>query len=124
MGLIRLIGRAGRQLLRPIGPISRIGLISPIFCFLPLKAASPDGKIHISYWEKWSGAEQLAMQEVVDEFNHSQDRITIDFLSVGQVEEKTLLATAGGDPPDPASFRKDTGAPDVEKWQAACATIV
>ena len=40
------------------------------------------------------------MQEVVDEFNHSQDRIVVDFLSVGQVEQKTLLATAGGDPPD------------------------
>ncbi len=64
-------------------------------------AATPgDGRIHISYWEKWSGVEQLAMQEVVDEFNHSQNRITVDFLSVGQVEQKTLLATAGGDPPD------------------------
>jgi ABC-type glycerol-3-phosphate transport system substrate-binding protein len=40
------------------------------------------------------------MQEVVDEFNHSQNRITVDFLSVGQIEQKTLLATAGGDPPD------------------------
>jgi ABC-type glycerol-3-phosphate transport system substrate-binding protein len=40
------------------------------------------------------------MQEVVDEFNHSQNRIFVDFLSVGQIEQKTLLATAGGDPPD------------------------
>jgi len=62
--------------------------------------ASADGKIHISYWEKWSGEEQLAMQETVDDFNHSQDRIEVDFLSVGQIEQKTLLATAGGDPPD------------------------
>ena len=44
------------------------------------------------------------MQEVVDEFNHSQNRITIDFLSVGQIEQKTLLATAGGDPPDLAGI--------------------
>ncbi len=27
-------------------------------------------------------------------------RIVVDFLSVGQIEQKTLLATAGGDPPD------------------------
>jgi ABC-type glycerol-3-phosphate transport system substrate-binding protein len=40
------------------------------------------------------------MREVVDAFNRSQDRIVVDFLSVGQIEEKTLLATAGGDPPD------------------------
>jgi len=44
------------------------------------------------------------MQEVVDEFNHSQNRITVDFLSVGQIEQKTLLATAGGDPPDLAGL--------------------
>jgi multiple sugar transport system substrate-binding protein len=60
----------------------------------------PDGKIHLSYWEKWSGAEENAMQRVVDQFNHSQDHIVVDFLSVGQVPEKTLLAIAGGDPPD------------------------
>jgi multiple sugar transport system substrate-binding protein len=71
-------------------------------CGLPLASPRrpPDNKIHLSYWEKWSGAEQLAMQEVVDEFNHSQNRIQIDFLSVGMIEQKTLLATAGGDPPD------------------------
>jgi len=63
-------------------------------------AAPPDGKIHLTYWEKWNGAEELAMQEVVDEFNHAQNRIVVDFLSVGQIEEKTLLATAGGEPPD------------------------
>jgi multiple sugar transport system substrate-binding protein len=101
MGLIGLIRQAQRRLSRPIGPISLISLISPILCLLPTAhAAPPDGKIHLSYWEKWSGAEQLAMQEVVDEFNHSQNRIVIDFLSVGMIEEKTLLATAGGDPPD------------------------
>lgn len=63
-------------------------------------ASPPDGKIHVSYWEKWSGAEENAMQQVVDQFNHSQDRIVVDFLSVGAIEQKTLLATAGGDPPD------------------------
>jgi multiple sugar transport system substrate-binding protein len=63
-------------------------------------ANPPDGKIHLSYWEKWTGAEENAMQQVVDQFNHSQDRIVVDFLSVGQVEQKTILATAGGDPPD------------------------
>ena len=88
-------------------------LLTSSFFLLPLAAhaASPDGKIHISYWEKWSGAEQLAMQEVVDEFNHSQDRIVVDFLSVGMIEQKTLLATAGGDPPDLAGiYLQDTSA--------------
>ncbi len=88
---------------RPVGAAFSLLLIAA-FSLLPsaASAAPPDNKIHISYWEKWSGAEQLAMQEVVDEFNHSQDRITVDFLSVGQIEQKTLLATAGGDPPDVA----------------------
>jgi multiple sugar transport system substrate-binding protein len=63
-------------------------------------ASPPDGKIHLSYWEKWSGAEEYAMQQVVHQFNRSQDRIVVDFLSVGDVQQKTLLATAGGDPPD------------------------
>ncbi|MCE0523620.1 MAG: ABC transporter substrate-binding protein [Methylacidiphilales bacterium] len=60
----------------------------------------PDGKIHVTYWEKWSGQEEYAMQQVVDQFNHSQDRIVVDFLSLGDVQEKTLLSTAAGNPPD------------------------
>lgn len=64
------------------------------------KAARPDGRIHVTYWEKWTGAEETAIQQAVDAFNRSQDRIYVDELSVAQVDRKTLLATAGGDPPD------------------------
>jgi ABC-type glycerol-3-phosphate transport system substrate-binding protein len=67
-------------------------------------ASPPDGKIHLAYWEKWSGAEEYAMQQVVHQFNRSQDRIVVDFLSVGDVHQKTLLAIAGGDPPDIAGI--------------------
>ena len=67
-------------------------------------ANPPDGQIHLSYWEKWSGAEENAMQQVVDQFNRSQDRIVVDFLSVGDIGQKTIMATAGGDPPDIAGL--------------------
>jgi ABC-type glycerol-3-phosphate transport system substrate-binding protein len=71
-----------------------------LVALFPLRAVPSDDKIHITYWEKWSGAEEIAMEEVIDEFNRSQNRIVVDFLSVGQIEEKTLLSTAGGNPPD------------------------
>jgi multiple sugar transport system substrate-binding protein len=61
-----------------------------------------DEKVHIVYWEKWSGAEAAAMQTTVDAFNASQDRIVVEFLSVAGIDRKTILATAGGDPPDVA----------------------
>lgn len=63
-----------------------------------------DGKIHITYWEKWTGAEGEAMQKVVDAFNRSQDRIVVDYLSVSNVDRKTVVAAAGGDPPDVAGL--------------------
>ena len=59
-----------------------------------------DGKIHVTYWEKWVSFEGVAMQQVVDAFNRSQDRIVVDYYPVSQVDQKTLVATAGGDPPD------------------------
>lgn len=59
-----------------------------------------DGKVHVVYWEKWTGAEASAMAETVDAFNASQDRIFVEFLSVSGIERKAILATAGGDPPD------------------------
>ncbi len=63
-----------------------------------------DGKIHITYWEKWTGAEASAMQAVVDQFNQSQDRVVVEFLSTSNVDRKTMVATAGGDPPDVAGL--------------------
>ena len=58
------------------------------------------GKVVIKYWEKWTGFEAEAMRGIVDDFNASQDRIFVDFISVSQIDRKLMLATAGGVPPD------------------------
>jgi ABC-type glycerol-3-phosphate transport system substrate-binding protein len=63
-----------------------------------------EGRRTIEYWEKWTGAEYDAMQKVVDEFNRSQDRIYVRMLSVSSIEQKLMLATAGGNPPDVAGI--------------------
>ena len=63
-----------------------------------------DGKIHVTYWEKWTGIEFEAIKAVVDDFNASQDRIHVDLLSVSGIHNKTLMATAAGVPPDVAGL--------------------
>ena len=63
---------------------------------------TPDGRVIVRYWEKWTGFEAEAMRAVVDDFNASQDRIFVKFLSVSGVDQKLLLSTAGGNPPDVA----------------------
>lgn len=64
----------------------------------------PPGPVHIAYWEKWTGFEGDAMQAVVDAFNKKQNRIHVDLLTVSNIENKTLLAVAGGSPPDVAGL--------------------
>lgn len=59
-----------------------------------------DRRIHISYWEKWTGFEADAMKTIVDDFNASQDRIYVDYMSISGIDRKLLTATAGGNPPD------------------------
>src|SRR5437868_3720966 len=44
------------------------------------------------------------MRKVVDTYNARQNRIRVDMLSVSQVDQKMLLATAGGNPPDVAGL--------------------
>lgn len=61
-------------------------------------------RVVVTYWEKWTGFEADAMRDVVDKFNRSQDRIFVDFLTVSGIQNKTLLATAGGIPPDVAGL--------------------
>jgi ABC-type glycerol-3-phosphate transport system substrate-binding protein len=66
---------------------------------------SPDGRIHVTYWDKWiSGYEGTAIETAVAAFNHSQDRIVVDYFITSQIDRKTIIATAGGDPPDVAGL--------------------
>jgi len=62
------------------------------------------GRVRVTYWEKWTDFEYDAMKAVVDEFNRSQNRIHVDLLSISDVGNKTLLAIAGGNPPDIAGL--------------------
>lgn len=66
----------------------------------PAPPPGAEGRIVIEYWEKWSGFEGEAMQAVVDDFNASQDRIFVNKTNVSGLDQKLLLATAGGNPPD------------------------
>ncbi|MCB2156840.1 ABC transporter substrate-binding protein [bacterium] len=63
-----------------------------------------DGRVIVEYWEKWEDFEKDAMRAVVDKYNASQDKVFVKFLSTGQIEQKLLLATSGGNPPDVAGF--------------------
>lgn len=58
------------------------------------------GRVQLTYWEKWGGHEAAAMQRVVDAFNESQSRIFVRFLTISLIEQKALIAIAGGSPPD------------------------
>lgn len=65
------------------------------------------GKVTVTYWEKWTGAEADEMKKTVDAFNASQDRIFVQYLSISGVDSKTMLAAAGGNPPDVAGIWLD-----------------
>ncbi len=63
-----------------------------------------DNRIHIVYWEKWTGFEGDAIKQVVHYYNTHQNKIHVDLLTISGIENKTLLAVAGGDPPDLAGL--------------------
>ena len=63
-----------------------------------------DGRVIVTYWEKWGSFEYDVMKSVVDDFNNSQDKIYVDILTVGDIDKKVMLATSGGNPPDIAGL--------------------
>jgi ABC-type sugar transport system permease subunit/ABC-type glycerol-3-phosphate transport system substrate-binding protein len=63
-------------------------------------APSPAGRTKVVYWEKWTAFEQVSIQKLVDKFNASQEKIWVDLVVVSGIDQKTLVATAGGVPPD------------------------
>jgi ABC-type glycerol-3-phosphate transport system substrate-binding protein len=67
----------------------------------------PPGRTVIRYWEKWSGVERDAMLRIVDRFNRTEGaerKIWVDYCAVSNVDQRMLIATAGGDPPDVAGL--------------------
>jgi len=79
-----------------------------------LSACSPNtnelAPRHITYWEKWTGFEAEAMDSVIDDFNaeeaaHAKSdpsyaRIEVEKVTISKIEQKLLIAIAGGNPPD------------------------
>jgi ABC-type glycerol-3-phosphate transport system substrate-binding protein len=59
--------------------------------------------VTVQYWEKWTGDEAASMRQIVDDFNRSigqAKHVRVEFLSMSNVDQKTLVATAAGVPPD------------------------
>jgi multiple sugar transport system substrate-binding protein len=79
-------------------------LLGLLLCAGCVRSEPDDGKIHLTYWEKWERFEGEAMQRVVDDFNRSQDRIVVHMHTFGSIDRKILAATAGGNPPDVAGL--------------------
>lgn len=87
-----------------LGALGAVVVATALYSEVVVRPRPHEGKVVVTYWEKWTSFEADAMRDVVDEFNKSQDKIFVDYLSVSGVDQKTLLATASGIPPDLAGL--------------------
>jgi len=86
---------------------SVLRLILPFFLLLSgatRAGTAPAARTRVTYWEKWTGFEMEGMKAIVAEFNRSQSKIEVVYVSTSNVNQKTLIATAGGRPPDIAGL--------------------
>ncbi len=73
-------------------------------------AARPKNRVVVTYWEKWTSKEAEQMKIIVNDFNTTVGKekgIYVDFLSMSSINQKTLVATAAGVPPDVAGVWGD-----------------
>jgi multiple sugar transport system substrate-binding protein len=67
----------------------------------------PKNRVVIDYWEKWTGNEEAQMRVIVNDFNNSvgaEKGIFVRYVSSSTINQKTLVATAAGVPPDIAGL--------------------
>lgn len=62
----------------------------------------PNAKVTLSFWNGFTGPDGPALQQVVDDFNASQDRVTVEtnIMPWDTLYQKVLTAAAGNDGPD------------------------
>jgi len=98
-----------RTLATPIAAI--IIVLAAWYGEVVVRVQDPPGPVVVTYWEKWTSFEGDAMRAVVDAFNRKQKRVFVKLLTVSGIENKTLMAVAGGNPPDVAGpVRSQRGA--------------
>lgn len=69
--------------------------------------STDDNRVRIRYWEKWTGVEGDQMRLIVDEFNRTvglEKGIFVEYISMSQIDRKTLISTAAGAAPDVAGL--------------------
>lgn len=85
-----------------------IGVLVIIGCILTservVQRPAVKNRVTVTYWEKWTGSEGEAMRKIVDDYNAAQDKIYVKMLTISAVNDKTLLAANGGNPPDVAGL--------------------
>jgi len=67
----------------------------------------PADRTVVTYWEKWTDFEGEAMQDLIAVFNRTvgaEKGIYVDYVVTTNPGLKTLVAVAGGDPPDLVGF--------------------
>lgn len=67
----------------------------------------PRDRVVVDYWEKWTGNEEAQMRVIVNDFNNTvgaEKGIYVRYVSSAVINQKTLVATAGGVPPDIAGL--------------------
>ena len=71
------------------------------------RGAAPTDRVILRYWDKWTGVEGAAVQKLVDQYNDTigaEHGVWVDYVALGDVDKRMLIAAAGGDPPDMAGL--------------------
>ncbi len=97
--------------MKPVKSIVTACLIIPAIAILAFGPRSdqdlPKDRVIVDYWEKWTADEEAQMREIVNEFNDTVGKdkhIYVRYVSTSSVNQKTLVATAAGVPPDIAGM--------------------
>jgi multiple sugar transport system substrate-binding protein len=97
--------------LSPTKAIILLCLILPAIGLLAFGPSSektmPKDRVVVDYWEKWTSDEGDQMKEIVNDFNNSvgaEKHIFVRYVSISAINQKTLIATAAGVPPDVAGL--------------------
>ncbi|MFC1672475.1 extracellular solute-binding protein, partial [Planctomycetota bacterium] len=92
----------GKGLVLPL--VLLAGFVTAIVYTPAQEVTRDDGRVVVTYAEKWSGFEGQAIKDTVDAFNRKQDRIFVELVVQGDIVEKVRIAIAGGNPPDLAGL--------------------
>lgn len=89
-----------KKWLKALVAVAAVGMLATLGACGASKSSSTSGPQKVTFWGSWSGSQVKQLNQLIGEYNKSQNKYKVSYKVQDEVEKKLLTGIAGGEVPD------------------------